>query len=125
MLKGKKTVARSLVYGALKKFAEKVKSDPMEAFHQALENAKPSVEVRSKRLGGATYPVPVEIAPNRREAIGMRWMINFARAKVGVNMEEGLCMELVDCYHNQGSTIKKRDDTHRMAEANRAFAHIK
>ncbi len=126
MIDGKKSTARSIIYNALKKFASKVKSDnPLEAFEQAMENAKPALEVKSRRIGGATYQVPIEIAPGRRIAMAMRWIINHARAKTGRSMEDGLASELVDCYNNQGTTIKKKDDTHRMAEANKAYAHYK
>lgn len=123
---GKKSTARSIVYKALEKFSKKVNmEDPLEAFEQALENAKPSLEVKSRRIGGATYQVPVEIAPDRRTAMAMRWIILTARGKVGRSMEVGLMQELIDCFNNQGATIKKKDDTHRMAEANKAFAHYK
>ena len=126
MYSGKKSVARKIVYNALEKLAKKVKSEnPLEAFEQALENAKPSLEVKSRRIGGATYQVPMEIPADRRIAMAMQWIIRFAREKSGRSMEEGLAMELSDCFQNQGSTIKKKDDTHRMAEANRAFAHYK
>lgn len=126
MMDGKKTVARRIVYNALERLAKKVNMEcPLEAFEQALENAKPTLEVKSRRIGGATYQVPIEIAPNRREALAMRWIINYSRAKVGRTMEEGLANELADCFTNQGTTIKKKDDTHRMAEANKAFAHYK
>lgn len=126
MLGGKKSTARNIIYNALTKFAEKVKSEsPLEAFEQALENAKPSLEVKSRRIGGATYQVPIEIPPNRRISMAMGWIITHARAKTGRSMEDGLASELVDCYNNQGTTIKKKDDTHRMAEANKAFAHYK
>jgi small subunit ribosomal protein S7 len=126
MYGGKKSSARKIVYGALEKFAEKIKSEnTLEAFEQALENSKPALEVKTRRIGGANYQVPVEIPSDRRAAMAMQWIINFARAKPGRSMIEGLASELVDCYNNQGSTIKKKDDTHRMAEANRAFAHYK
>jgi small subunit ribosomal protein S7 len=126
MFGGKKSTARKLVYNALDKFAKRVKHEsPLEAFEQALENAKPSLEVKSRRIGGATYQVPIEIPANRRTAMAMRWIINHSRAKVGRSMEEGLATELADCFNNQGTTIKKKDDTHRMAEANKAFAHYK
>ncbi|MEX1013342.1 MAG: 30S ribosomal protein S7 [Waddliaceae bacterium] len=127
MLSGKKTVARRIVYGAIEKFAQRVKrtDNPLEAFEQALENAKPTLEVKSRRIGGATYQVPIEIAPLRRTALAMRWIINYSRAKSGRSMEEALSGELSDCFNNQGSTIKKKDDTHRMAEANKAFAHYR
>lgn len=126
MYGGKRSTARRIVYGALKKFAERVKTDnPLEAFEQALENSKPSLEVKTRRIGGANYQVPVEIPADRRNAMAMQWIIFHARTKPGRSMEEGLATELVDCFNNQGATIKKKDDTHRMAEANRAFAHYK
>lgn len=126
MQSGKKSVSRRIVYNALEKFASKVKLDsPLEAFEQALENAKPSLEVKSRRIGGATYQVPIEIPASRRISMAMRWIIAHSRAKTGRSMEEGLAGELVDCFNNQGTTIKKKDDTHRMAEANKAFAHYK
>lgn len=126
MMQGRKSIARNIVYKAIEKFAKRVNmEDPMEAFEQALENAKPSLEVKSRRIGGATYQVPIEIPTHRRTSMAMRWIINYSRAKVGRSMEEGLAMELADCFNCQGSTIKKKDDTHRMAEANKAFAHFK
>jgi small subunit ribosomal protein S7 len=126
MIQGKKSLARKIVYSALEKFAKKVNSEsPIEAFEQALENAKPSLEVKSRRIGGATYQVPIEIAPDRQMALAMRWIIANSRGKVGKSMADGLAMELADCHNHQGSTIKKKDDTHRMAEANKAFAHYK
>lgn len=126
MISGKKAKARQIVYGAIKIFAGKVNiENPLEAFEQALENAKPTLEVKSRRIGGATYQVPVEIAPDRRTAMAMRWIIGNSRNKVGRSMAEGLAQELNDCFNNQGATIKKKDDTHRMAEANKAFAHYK
>lgn len=126
MESGKKSIARRIVYNALDKFAKKVKSEnPMEAFEQALENAKPSLEVKSRRIGGATYQVPIEIPSNRRISMAMGWIITHSRAKTGRSMEDGLAAELTDCFNNQGTTIKKKDDTHRMAEANKAFAHYK
>lgn len=126
MERGKKSVARYLVYGAIEDFAGQIKADdPLAAFEQALENAKPSLEVKSRRIGGATYQVPIEIPANRRTSMAMRWIIGFSRSKPGRSMRKALASELADCYHNQGSTIKKKDDTHRMAEANKAFAHYK
>lgn len=126
MIQGKKSTARRIVYSALEKFAGRVKAEnPLEAFEKALENAMPSLEVKSRRIGGATYQVPVEIPASRRMSLGMGWIITFSRAKAGRSMEDGLAGELSDCYNNQGSTIKKKEDTHRMAEANRAFAHYK
>ena len=126
MIDGKKSTAQSIVYEAIEKFVKKVKAEnPIKAFEQALENAKPMLEVKSRRIGGATYQVPVEIPAERRAGMAMRWIIKHAREKAGRSMEDGLTMELADCYQNQGSTIKKKDDTHRMAEANKAFAHYK
>ncbi len=126
MMAGRKSVARRIVYEAMEKFAERVKTDsPLEAFEQALENAKPALEVKSRRIGGATYQVPVEIASDRRSSLAMLWIITNARAKPGRSMVDALAMELADCFNNQGATIKKKDDMHRMAEANRAFAHYK
>jgi|SRR3989344_7019166 len=126
MLSGKKSVARRIVYGALAKFAERVKAENvLSAFEQAIENSKPSLEVKTRRIGGANYQVPIEIPGDRRTAMAMVWIITHSRAKPGRAMEESLASELVDCFNNQGTTIKKKDDTHRMAEANRAFAHYK
>ena len=126
MMHGKKARARAIVYGALVDFAKKANmEDPVEAFEKALDNAKPALEVKSRRIGGATYQVPIEIAPDRRTSMAMRWIIGFARTKVGRSMQDGLAQELLDCFNNQGATIKKKDDTHRMAEANKAFAHYK
>lgn len=126
MLDGKKSTARKIIYNALDLFAKKVKAeDPLAAFEQALENAKPTLEVKSRRIGGATYQVPVEIPPDRRASMAMKWIIQYAQDKVGRSMEEGLSQELADAYNNQGSAIKKKDDVHKMAEANKAFAHYK
>lgn len=127
MQRGKKSVARRIVYDALKILGEKVKvENPLEAFEQALQNAEPALEVKSRRIGGATYQVPMEIAPARRRSLAMRWIIKYSDEKVGRSMVEGLAAELAACYHSEScSTIKKKDDTHRMAEANKAFAHYK
>ena len=126
MLHGKKSVARKIVYRALERFAEKVNSNnPLDAFEQVLENAKPALEVKTRRIGGANYQVPVEIPQERRMAMAMQWIITNSRAKPGRAMEDALANELIDCFNNQGATIKKKDDTHRMAEANKAFAHYK
>jgi small subunit ribosomal protein S7 len=126
MERGKKSLARRIVYNALDTFSKRVKAEnPLEAFEQALENAKPSLEVKSRRIGGATYQVPMEIPSNRRASMAMRWIISHSRGKAGRSMEEALATELADCYNNQGTTIKKKDDTHRMAEANKAYAHYK
>lgn len=126
MIDGKKSTARRILYRALEKFAARLKTENvLEAFEQALGNAKPSVEVKSRRIGGATYQVPVEILPSRQVSMAVGWIIMHARARPGKAMDEALAMELADCYNNQGTTIKKKDDTHRMAEANKAFAHYK
>jgi len=126
MIGGKKAVARRIIYKALEEFAARIKTDdPLYAFEQALENAKPSLEVKTRRIGGANYQVPIEIPSDRRTAMAMQWIITFSRAKPGRSMVESLASELADCFNNQGASIKKKDDTHRMAEANRAFAHYK
>ena len=126
MLDGKKAVARKLVYGALDTFAKRVNEEnPSDAFARAIENAMPTLEVKSRRIGGATYQVPVEIRQDRRVALAMKWIVTNSRTKAGKSMIDGLAIELADCFNNQGSTIKKKDDTHRMAEANKAFAHFK
>ncbi len=126
MVSGKRSVARRIVYNAIKKFSKKVKaSNPLEAFEQAIENAKPTIEVKSRRIGGATYQVPVEIPTARQLSLAMRWIISHAERKPGKSMEDALALEFSDCFNNEGTTIKKKDDTHRMAEANRAFAHYK
>lgn len=126
MKHGKKSTARRIVYNAIESFAKKIKAeDPLVAFEQALENCKPALEVKSRRIGGATYQVPIEIPSDRRTSMAMGWLINYSKEKVGRSMEEGLSTELADAFQNQGATIKKKDDTHRMAEANKAFAHYK
>lgn len=126
MLAGKKSLASAIVYKALEQAAEKLKLDnQLDLFETALEHAKPTLEVKSRRIGGATYQVPIEIPSKRRISMAMKWIITFARAKPGRSMVRGLAEELADCYNRQGATIKKKDDTHRMAEANRAFAHYK
>lgn len=126
MMDGKKSLARKIVYSAIEKFAKNVKiKDCKSAFEQALENAKPFLEVKSKRIGGATYQVPIEISQERRNTLAIRWIIQHAKAKKGKTMIEGLAIELIDCFKKQGSTIKKKEDMHRMAEANKAFAHYK
>ncbi|MEG0036603.1 MAG: 30S ribosomal protein S7 [Victivallaceae bacterium] len=126
MMHGKKSKARRIVYNALDKFAKRANlEDCMAGFEEALENAKPLLEVRSRRIGGATYQVPVEVAPDRKNCLAMQWIIKYARSRPGKSMEEGLAMEFTDCFNKQGATIKKREDTHRMAEANKAFAHYR
>jgi small subunit ribosomal protein S7 len=125
MLRGKKSLAENITYGALQIVSEKTGRDAMDVFSQALSNAMPLVEVRPRRVGGATYQVPMEVRPDRRQAMAMRWLIGFARARAGRSMEEKLAAELMDAANNQGASIKKREDTHKMAEANKAFAHYR
>ena len=125
MLDGKKSIAESIVYGALDKVEEKAKQNPVEAFHTALENIAPHVEVRSRRVGGATYQVPVEVRPERRQALAIRWLIIAARKRNETTMIDRLSGELMDASNNRGSAVKKREDTHKMADANKAFAHYR
>jgi small subunit ribosomal protein S7 len=125
MLRGKKSLAEQITYGALEIVSGKTGRDAMDVFSQALSNAMPLVEVRPRRVGGATYQVPMEVRPDRRQAMAMRWLIGFARARAGRSMEEKLAAELMDAANNQGASIKKREDTHKMAEANKAFAHYR
>lgn len=126
MERGKKTVAQRIVYGAMEEIGRRKQDvEPLEVFQQALENAKPRVEVKSRRVGGATYQVPVEISGERQTALAMRWLTSFARSRRGMPMKAALAGELMDACENTGSTIKKRDDMHRMAAANKAFAHYR
>jgi small subunit ribosomal protein S7 len=125
MLSGKKVTAQKLVYGAFDIMAEKTKKNPMEVFETALRNAGPSIEVKPRRVGGATLQVPVEVSSERRTTLAMRWIIMYARARGGKTFAEKLAGELLDCAANQGATIKKKEETHKMAEANRAFAHYR
>jgi small subunit ribosomal protein S7 len=125
MYEGKKSVAEAIVYGALDNVESKAKSDPLSVFKQALENVAPSVEVRSRRVGGATYQVPVEVRTDRRQALAIRWIIAAARDRNDKTMVDRLSAELLDASNNRGAAVKKREDTHRMAEANRAFAHYR
>ncbi len=125
MIDGKKSVAERIVYGALERMEEKTRQDPLAMFHQALENVMPQVEVRSRRVGGATYQVPVEVRPDRRQALAIRWMIAAARGRNEDTMVGRLSGELMDAANNRGAAVKKREDTHRMAEANRAFSHYR
>jgi small subunit ribosomal protein S7 len=122
---GKKSVAESIVYGALDRVESRLKKPPVEVFHEALENVKPSVEVRSRRVGGATYQVPVEVRPERREALAIRWLIKASRARNEHTMEERLAGELLDAANMRGSAVKRREDTHKMADANKAFSHYR
>jgi len=125
MLRGKKSTAEQITYGAFEILRTKTGQDPMEVFTAALNNAMPLVEVRPRRVGGATYQVPMEVRPDRRQAMGMRWLIGYARSRPGRTMQERLAAELLDAANNQGASVKKREDTHRMAEANKAFAHYR
>jgi small subunit ribosomal protein S7 len=125
MKEGKKSTAERIVYGALDTMEKKAKSDPLAMFHQALENVMPAVEVRSRRVGGATYQVPVEVRAERRQALAIRWIINAARARNENTMVDRLSGELMDASQNRGSAVKKREDTHKMADANRAFSHYR
>jgi small subunit ribosomal protein S7 len=125
MRQGKKSVAENIVYGALDRMQSRAKSDPIQLFHSALENVMPAVEVRSRRVGGATYQVPVEVRPERRQALAIRWLITAARGRNENTMEERLSAELLDAANNRGTAVKKREDTHKMAEANRAFSHYR
>ena len=125
MKQGKKSVAERIVYGALETVQAKAKSNPLQLFHQALENVMPAVEVRSRRVGGATYQVPVEVRSSRRQALGIRWIISAARERSEKTMTDRLSAELLDASNNRGNAVKKREDTHRMAEANRAFSHYR
>ena len=125
MRDGKKSTAERIVYGALDLVEERAKQDPMQMFHSALENVMPSVEVRSRRVGGATYQVPVEVRSERRQALAIRWIVKAARERNENTMVERLSGELLDAANNRGTAVKKREDTHKMAEANRAFSHYR
>lgn len=125
MLNGKKEVSKRILYTAMDNLKAKTEKDPLEVFLKALENVKPVVEVKSRRVGGATYQVPIEIRDARREALAMRWIIDAARKRNGHGMAETLCAEIIDAYNNTGSAFKKKEDTHKMAEANKAFAHYR
>ena len=125
MYDGKKSVAERIVYGAMGRIEDKMKREPVEVFHEALDNIKPSVEVRSRRVGGATYQVPVEVRPERREALAIRWLITASRGRNENTMEERRAGELMDAVNNRGTAVKKREDTHKMAEANKAFSHYR
>jgi len=125
MKDGKKSTAERIVYGAFDHMQEKAKVDPLRAFHDALENVMPAIEVRSRRVGGATYQVPVEVRPERRRALAIRWIITAARGRNETTMVDRLSGELLDAANNRGAAVKKREDTHRMAEANRAFSHYR
>jgi len=125
MLDGKKSAAERIVYGAFELMESKAKSDPLAMFHEAIDNVKPSVEVRSRRVGGATYQVPVEVRASRRQALAIRWLVEMTRKRSENTMVERLSGELMDASQNRGAAVKKREDTHKMAEANKAFSHYR
>ena len=125
MLEGKKSVTEQIIYGAFDVIKEKTGGDPLKVFKTAVENVKPAVEVKSRRVGGASYQVPVDIRPNRRMALAMRWLIMFSRKRGEKTMRERLAAELMEASNNAGASVRKKDDTHRMAEANKAFAHYR
>ncbi len=125
MIDGKKSIAESIVYNAFDRVEDKLKRAPVEVFHEAIEAIKPSVEVRSRRVGGATYQIPVEVRPERREALAIRWLIKASRSRNEKTMEERLAGELVDAVNGRGTAVKKREDTHKMADANKAFSHYR
>jgi small subunit ribosomal protein S7 len=125
MLDGKKAVAEGIIYSALDVIEQRAKRDPLQVFHDALNNVRPGIEVRSRRVGGATYQVPVEVRPERAQALAIRWLITAARGRSEHTMDARLSAELMDAANNRGNAVKKREDTHRMAEANRAFSHYR
>ncbi|MDR0597656.1 MAG: 30S ribosomal protein S7 [Treponema sp.] len=125
MWEGKRSVSLRIVHGALDVLQAKTDKEPLDVFLKAIDNVKPNIEVKSRRVGGATYQVPIDIRESRREALGMRWLINAARARSGRGMDERLAAELLDAYNNTGAAFKRKEDTHKMAEANKAFAHYR
>jgi small subunit ribosomal protein S7 len=125
MERGKKSIAESIVYNAFDAIKEKLKADPLEIFHKMTENVSPMVEVKAKRVGGSTYQIPVEVRPDRRLSLAMRWIIEAAKARSGKSMAERLALEIMDAAENRGGAVKKRDEVHKMAQANKAFAHYK
>jgi small subunit ribosomal protein S7 len=126
MKSGKKTVAERIVYGAFERVSEKLqKGDPVDLLMGAMENARPKLEVKSRRVGGATYQVPVEISFERQESLALRWIVDAAGSRKGITMRDALASEIIDAYNNTGSVVKKKEDTHKMAQANRAFAHLR
>ena len=125
MLDGKKGVAQKVVYGAFDIVKEKTEKDPLEVFSQAMENIMPSLEVKSRRVGGATYQVPLEVRPERRQTLGLRWLTAYSRKRSEKTMKERLAGEIMDACNNTGASVKKREDTHKMAEANKAFSHFR
>ncbi len=125
MIDGKKGVAQTIFYDAMKIVEEKTGKDPMDVLNKALENIKPALEVKSRRVGGANYQVPIEVRPDRSQALGLRWLVQYARLRGGHSMAENLANEIMDAANGVGAAVKKREDTHRMAEANKAFAHYR
>jgi len=125
MLDGKKGVAQKIVYDAFDMIKEKTGNDPLESFQKALENIMPTLEIKARRVGGATYQVPIDVRPDRRQTLGLRWLISYSRARSEKNMCERLAAEIIDATNNLGGAVKKREDTHKMAEANKAFAHYR
>ncbi len=125
MERGKKSTAERIVYGALEQLKSLAQQDPLPVFQQAMDNVKPHLEVKSRRVGGATYQVPVEVSGDRQVSLAFRWIIDYAKGRKGVPMGRALALELMDAFKNQGNAIKKRDDTHKMAQANKAFAHYR
>ena len=125
MKRGKKSLAEGTLYGALNRVAEKTQDDPMKTFKKAIENVKPALEVKSRRVGGSTYQVPVDVRPERSQALGMRWLVIYARERGEKTMREKLAAEFLDAANLRGGAVKKKDDTHKMAEANKAFAHYR
>ena len=125
MYGGKKTTAEKIIYDALDKIKEKTKEDPIKIFNEAIKNVKPNLEVRSRRVGGATYQVPVEVKSNRSQTLALRWIVDFSRKRKNKSMADRLFNELMDASQRKGSSIKKREDTHKMAESNKAFAHLR
>ena len=125
MLDGKKGTAQTILYDAFDMVKEKTDTDPVEVFNKALENIKPALEVKTRRVGGANYPVPIEVRPDRAQALGLRWLVKYARLRGGHSMAENLANEIIDASNGVGAAVKKREETHRMAEANKAFAHYR
>ena len=125
MMGGKRSISEKIVYGAFEIIKEKTNNDPLEVFHKAMENIMPVLEVKPRRVGGATYQVPIEVRNERRRTLGIRWLVNFARQRKGRNMQEKLAAEIMEAAEGTGSTVKKKEDTHKMAEANKAFAHYR
>jgi small subunit ribosomal protein S7 len=125
MSRGKKAVAERIVYGAFDKVGERAKEDPIKVFERAMGNVKPKLEVKSRRVGGSTYQVPVDVRPDRSQALGMRWLVGYSRSRGEKTMVEKLAAEILDAANNRGNAVKKREDTHKMAEANKAFAHYR